>query len=334
MNSNELLRLLGRDIGLSQLELARIASSAPFRYKHYTLKKRTGGKRDIYHPTPELKAIQWWLVTNIFAKLPVHGSVFSYRKKLSIRDHAAAHLGSKYFYRLDFTDFFPSIRSDDVCNLLQRACKTGALDFDDSAISLVARLVCRAPKGNKVNFETLALSIGAPSSPAISNAALFDLDSRLARLCREFETIYSRYADDLYFSTRRPHTLEGLIVRVRQEIASFTTPKLTINEAKTSRTSRKHRVQVTGVIITPDAKVSVGRERKRFVKSLVHRYVQGQLQPGERASLRGLVAYISSIESDFLERLNKKFGRETIEKITQGEMKQSPHFPAGKIKSD
>ena len=319
MNSNELLRLLGRDIGLSQLELAKITASAPFRYKHYTLKKRSGGYRDIYHPTPELKAIQWWIVTHVFAKLPVHESVFSYRKKRGIRDHAAAHLGSRYFFRLDFTDFFPSIRYVDVCNLLRRAHLAGALDLDDSAIELVARLVCRAPKGSKANVETLALSIGAPSSPAISNAALFDLDSRLAQLCGEVDARYTRYADDLYFSTRHPHTLDSLKLQIRREIGSFQSPRLTINEAKTSNTSRKYRVQVTGVVITPEEGLSVGRSRKRFVKSLVHKYVRGELQPEERAYLRGMIAFISNIEPNFMDRLKAKYGNEGIESLLRGE---------------
>jgi hypothetical protein len=76
---------------------------------------------------------------------------------------------------------------------------------------------------------------------------------------------------------------------------------------------------VTGVVITPEEGLSVGRSRKRFVKSLVHKYVRGELQPEERAYLRGMIAFISNIEPNFMDRLKAKYGNEGIESLLRGE---------------
>jgi len=317
MTSDELLRDLGRDLNLSQTEVRRIVASAPFRYKRYTLPKRSGGLREIHHPTPELKAIQSWIVRHILSDLPVHASVYSYRKGLGIRDHARVHIGARYFMRLDFEDFFPSIRYVDVCRLLQGGRDAADQQLDEQTIFLLGRLLCRAPKGSRLDVGTLALSIGAPSSPAISNAILFDLDSKLADASARVSVTYSRYADDLYFSTRCAHTLERLLPEIRREIAALESPRLTINEGKTSRSSRKHRVQVTGITITPTSELSVGRDRKRLVRAQVYRYLQGSLLSEQVESLRGMISFIASIEPEFVARLMEKYGREKVASLLE-----------------
>jgi len=312
MNDKQLLEMIGRGLRLAHVELKKIAASAPFRYKHYRLPKRSGGYRDIYHPTPELKAIQWWLVSNIICELPVHKAVFSYRLKTGIRDHAAIHVGSRYFLRFDFVDFFPSIKYWDIHRLLIAAASDKRIDMDETAISLLGRLVCRAPKGKKTSEDTLALGIGAPSSPSLSNAILFSLDSTLFELSADRDVIYTRYADDLYFSTRHPRVLSKLAGEVTRTIAAQQSPRLIINEAKTSSVSKKHRVQITGVVLTPSGDLSVGRTRKRFVRAQVHKYLLGRLDPGEIASLRGMIAFIRSVEPAFIERLTTKYSADRL----------------------
>lgn len=315
MDQNKMLRLLSDDLALSSSEIRKIVASAPYRYKHYRLKKRTEGYRNIYHPTPELKAIQWWIVSNIIHSLPVHPAVFSYRRGIGIQNHANVHANSNFFLRFDFTDFFPSITYRDVVKYLTESVRLQQIDLDKGAIELVAWLVCRAPKGRDRKTAPLALSIGAPSSPAVSNTIIYSLDTALNELSVEHNVRYSRYADDLYFSTKERDVLSVISKGVKAIIKRQKSPKLRINEKKTSYVSRKYRVQITGVVVTPSSDLSVGRNRKRFVRSQVHKYVLGDLGQEEISSVRGMIAFIRSIEPDFVDRLIRKYGEENIKEL-------------------
>ena len=107
--------------GLTDAELGTIIRTASSRYKNYTIAKRDGiGRRLISHPSPDIKFLQSWISENIFEIVPVHDAVMSYRKNLSIRDNASAHLDQNYLLKLDFRAFFTSIKANDVENLLSR----------------------------------------------------------------------------------------------------------------------------------------------------------------------------------------------------------------------
>ena len=70
--------------------------------------------------------------------------------------------------------------------------------------------------------------------------------------------------------------------------------------------------------ITPDRKLSVGRDRKRKIKTLLFLVKSGALEAERFSSLRGDIAYVRSIEPDFIDRLERKFGREFIHNFMIG----------------
>jgi RNA-directed DNA polymerase len=69
---------------------------------------------------------------------------------------------------------------------------------------------------------------------------------------------------------------------------------------------------VTGITITSNGAVSLGRKRKRKIKSLVHRYTKSQLTVPEIAYLKGLIAFAHDVEPTFIETLRKKYGSGAI----------------------
>src|SRR5690606_14458756 len=88
--------------------------TAPRRYKTHLIEKRNGrGLRQIAQPTAELKLIQRWIVGNHLNALPVHRAAMAYRPGLGIKDHASPHAAKKYLLKLDFADFFQSIKAQD-----------------------------------------------------------------------------------------------------------------------------------------------------------------------------------------------------------------------------
>jgi len=300
-----LIDKIASDTGLNRSFIDLVVRTASYRYKTYTIPKKKGGYRQIDHPARELKLLQRWLLDNVIAQLPVHECAFGYRKGRNIRLHALCHVGNNFLLRVDFRDFFPSITADDILTLMGIRgphLRGDALTAEDHEV--VARLVCRRGR----------LTIGAPTSPAISNAVMYEFDAGWSGRCAGSGVSYTRYADDLCFSTNEPGVLSQLLGELKADLLQRR-PLLTLNDAKTVFTSRKRHRAITGVVLTPDRKVSLGRARKRRVRTLVHLYAANRLEAKDREYLRGFVAFASSIEPEFVESLRRKFGEDLLHSL-------------------
>lgn len=308
MNYQQFLIEAAKHLRAPPSQVEKVIGSAPHRYRHFTIEKRTGGLRDIYHPSPALKSIQRWMIRVPLASLPVHDAVYSYVAGRSVGLNAAAHVDSNYFVRLDFADFFPSITGAVLRRFLRSAVDKGVIDLDELAINAVVRLACRKAEEPR----RLALTIGAPSSPHLSNALLYDFDSEISTRAAAIGVVYTRYADDIFISSRGMagvSDFEQVFKRMAREMLPF----LALNEQKTQHFSRKRRVTITGVNVTSDRGISVGREKKREIKSKLYLAIKGRLDPAEFSSLRGSIAYVMGVEPKFLSRLRKKFGAEVVD---------------------
>ncbi|MGD9664548.1 MAG: retron St85 family RNA-directed DNA polymerase [Novosphingobium sp.] len=300
-----LIELLSKTSGIDEAKLMSLAETASKRYKVYTIPKRAGGNRLIEHPSRELKAIQRWLVRAIFARFPVHEAATAYRKGAGIRKNAERHQYTRFANRYDFKNFFPSFAADRVRLFVREQAKVLGMELSEQDLDFVVNIVCRHGK----------LTIGAPSSPAITNAMMFEFDQRMHQECEKRGLIFTRYADDIFVSAGeagRLRSIGQLIAKCKRGIPHL---QLRLNQSKTAHLSKKYRRTVTGVVITPQNTLSIGRERKREIKSLIHRWIKDELD-GERVSyLRGLFAFAIDIEPDFEERLIGKYGADAITRL-------------------
>lgn len=301
-----LVEMMSRELGVSHKSIQDIANRASHMYKIYSIPKRTGGgQRPIAHPALELKVIQRWLAVRIFSQLPVHACVFSYKVGVGIRQHAEVHRTRNYLLRIDIKDFFPSILNTDVVSLLAKHRDRIAPPLSRRDMLLAANLACR----------NSALTIGAPSSPVLSNAVLFEFDDEWSRRANQLAVSYTRYADDLYFSTDVPNVLETVSREVRASLNALAWPRLRVNDSKTTFTSRKRRRVVTGVRLTSDRELSLGRDNKRYVRSLFHKFLTGVATDAELSFLKGYLAFAKSVEPDFAVSLVRKFGTQAVATI-------------------
>ncbi|URV24877.1 retron St85 family RNA-directed DNA polymerase [Burkholderia gladioli] len=292
---------------LSRAEVELLIKTAPRRYKIHTIEKRNGrGLREIAQPTAELKLVQRWIVSTYINELPVHSAAIAYRPGLGIKDHAKKHAARKYLLKLDFKDFFPSIRAGDL-----RTHLTHHTDLSTADKSALMRLLFRLDSEN----GAMVLSIGAPSSPAISNTVMYPFDIAIADYCRENDIAYTRYADDLAFSTDTPHVLDALQDFIRKTCRGLIYPSLTLNEKKTVFTSKKFQRQLTGLILTNDGTVSLGREKKRDLRAMAHHFSRGALSNEEMSRLRGLLAFAMSIEPQFVHSIIRMIGKEAYAQL-------------------
>jgi RNA-directed DNA polymerase len=298
LTDKDLIELMSVELGMFPEHLYSIIRTAPLRYKVFYIKKRNGGLREVAQPAREVKAIQRWLIRKLEPQLPIHRSVTAYQPGSSIKLNALSHVRSNYLLKMDFKDFFPSILSTDVARHIESCCDS---TFDSTAAKLIARACTWAP-GRQL---PLRLCIGAPSSPLISNSIMYALDCQIAALVEIDGVTYTRYADDLAFSSEHFDVLGKYPSLVKKLVQEIEYPHLIINEHKTVFASKAGKRILTGITLTPEQGLSIGRDRKRLIRAMFHRHLQGQLSQKEEQKLIGLLAFADSIEPDFSKRLKK-----------------------------
>lgn len=292
---------------MDRRELLKFSSTSPYRYKVYEIPKRnSNGKRTIAQPSKELKYIQRALLKFFDGVIPIHDSVFSYKKGISIKDNACCHVNYKYLLKMDFKDFFPSITPSILFNEFEKY----KLYFNDDDKKLLSGLLFW--KKNRKN-DFLQLSIGAPTSPFISNFILYSFDKAISDICSEKNVVYSRYADDITFSSNIKNVLFEFPKIVIELLYQLYNGNIKINKDKTVFSSRAHNRHVTGITLSNDGFLSIGREKKRKLSSCFHYYITRKLSKIEIDKLKGELAFAFYIEPDFKNRLMGKYGEKTLE---------------------
>jgi RNA-directed DNA polymerase len=318
-------RLLDRvsfETGMRAHELQRMMYTAPNRYKVYVIPKRSGGTRVIAQPAREVKFLQRTLSKVLLDSLPTHDAATAYKPRTSILLNAQAHVENGPILKLDFKDFFPSIRDRDWISYCHR---TGCLSEEDD-IYLTSRLLFHRRKGESY----LRLAIGAPTSPILSNILMHEFDSKISEAVSEDKVTYTRYADDMTFSAKRTGHLTGVIKTIARILRGADCPKLVLNPDKTTLITKKFGRRVTGLTLSNDGKVTIGRESKRKIRAAVHRALHGQLNQKEMQVLTGMLAYVKAVEPSYLEVLRRSYGSgaiEGIQKAPRGD-KLGKHSPA------
>jgi RNA-directed DNA polymerase len=185
-------------------------------YEKFSIQKRSGGRRFIHIPTPKLMHVQRWLHEHIFKAIPVHSASHAFAAGSSIQKCALKHCGARWLIKLDITDFFESISEIQVFRLFKEFGYQSLVAFE------LGRL-CTAPtsnhsprkfyhqwrvkEGNEVipEYDEQLLGYlpqGAATSPLISNLVMRECDKKLSLLAKKHGLTYTRYSDDLSFSTR------------------------------------------------------------------------------------------------------------------------------------
>ena len=297
-----LVEKLQSQSGLSRARILALSTTASKRYKIYNISKRDGGVREIAHPSRALKSLQRWIDKVLFRHFPVHTAATAYKRGANIRANALVHARSNFTLRMDFENFFPSFRSEDIYNFLREKNLELHWMLTGEDIEFITAITTRYG----------VITIGAPSSPSITNAIMYEFDELVSLMAKETKAVYSRYADDLFISSKEPGVLNEMFRQVTSAVETFSRVNLKVNHRKTAYLSRRYRRSVTGLVITPRGEVSIGRGRKREIKALVHQFVIGTISTGEFDRARGLVAFAKDSDPVFYQNICRKYGNETI----------------------
>lgn len=304
----ELKELISSELNVP-LELIEEAVKIAHRsIKKFHLPKRTGGYRVISQPDGKTKAIQYWLIRNVFEKLPVHEASMAYKKRISTLDNAIAHKKNKYFLKVDLKDFFPSVKFADIEKIIKEWHKEAKAkwSYNKSAKQIIQN-TCFDVAGH--------LPIGYPSSPSISNAVMYSFDTKLNALLADKEefgdVVYTRYADDIVISTNKRQTCKSILTVVRATIKEHKHPKIAINESKIHMgSSTSGSAMVTGLRICQNEHITINRKQKDNTRLLLSLMAKKQLKQEDYEVLRGYLAYIKHVDPQFYTKLQTKYFEE------------------------
>lgn len=268
-------------------------------YVQFEVPKKSGGTRTLSAPHRTLAAAQAWVLENVLARLPVEEPAHGFLPGRSTLTNAAPHAGRDLVLNLDLEGFFPSIGFARVRHVFRR------LGYSGAVATLLALLCTECPRRRVVYAGTpyfvatgpRGLPQGACTSPALSNQVARKLDRRLAGVARKLGLTYTRYADDLTFSSG-PGSRERvgyLIARVRHIAGD---EGFAVNAKKTRVLRPESRQTVTGLVVnvTP----AVPRRVVRRLRAILHRAKSEGLaaqnrdgHPNFRGWVEGMIAYVA-----------------------------------------
>lgn len=284
-------------------------------YRYRWIPKKNNSSRLLEIPKTHTKALQTKINQDLLSKIPVHPDTHGFTKGRSTVSYTQAHLGKNWVLRLDLKNFFTSVSYTRIFNIFSN------LGYPKSVVRQLT-LLCT----NRVPYAVLDKNVtdwwfrktlmaphlpqGAPTSPALSNLAAFNLDCRLSALAKSIDCNYSRYADDMLFSGSAYRNLNNLIPYIGHIVAE---EGFRLNYRKTRVLGQGQRQMATGIVLNQHH--NIPREEYQRTKAMLHNCVrkgvksQSNGQENFHAHLKGKLDYFSMLNPSKAEKLEKIFQR-------------------------
>lgn len=265
----ELAESMGTDMAGLRYLLYQRKVSKNTHYHTFEIPKKSGGKRKISAPKTRLKNLQRWVLENILDKMPVEDTTHGFIRERSILTNAYPHLKQDIIINIDLKDFFPSIDFRRVKGLFNK------LGYSEQ-MSVIFALICTQAETETTLMDGVTYYVqkgkrflpqGSPASPAISNLIAYRLDKKVKGLADKYNFIYTRYADDLSFSTSKEN--ENNIARLLYFLSEIIKSEgLTIHPDKTYIMRNSGQKKVTGIVV--NEKPNIERVMLRRFRALLH----------------------------------------------------------------
>ena len=253
-----------REIGCNCNRLERLHDSVPAYYREETRAKSGGGTREIVRSTGIVRTLQRRIHDRYLQGLEWPGSTHGVRGRGHVAN-AKRHLGKPHHFVTDVFRFFPSISYRRVYDAFTRP----PLRFSADAARLATRLTTREGR----------LPQGLHTSSRLADLVFSPVDEALAQLCKRYGITYTRYVDDLTFSS--PHPFEEKIEAIKSTVSEG---GFRLHEGEKTY-YKKGPVEVTGVVVANNALRAPERVHEK----------RKQMKPGSQAH-RSITAYIDQIE--------------------------------------
>lgn len=289
-------------------------------YKKFEIPKRHGGAREILAPEKDLKLMQHRLsnlLQDCLAEInaanghtendTLQGVSHGFKRHHTIMTNGRAHVTRRHVFNVDLHDFFGSINFGRVRGFF---IKNRNFQLHPVVATVIAQIACHDNK----------LPQGSPCSPVISNLIGHSLDILLVQLAARTGATYTRYADDLTFSTNKRDFPSSVAIKDtehnwkpgRSLTRIVNRSDFSFNHDKTRMQYLDSRQEVTG--LTVNRKVNVPATYRYTVRSMVHSlFKTGEFEfiykkkdengelivtktKGERKQLLGMLSYIDQVD--------------------------------------
>lgn len=282
-------------LGTDKHTLERLALQP--RYKVFHLPKSAAGDlRLIEDPAPLLKKVQGALNHYLQSAYYFEKSHAGYgfvvnpvtdEDRRNILTNARKHLDRPWLLQLDLTDFFHHVTEKKVREVFH----TPPLCFKEDITDLLTAITTYQGR----------LPMGAPSSPVLSNLACRELDDGLQALATAKNWVYTRYADDLSFSSKRPFDDDERWT-LRQIIRD---QGFQVNEHKTRLCGPDDEKIVTGILLRGKGELKPGffaeveQEVRRLAAVIEAQHFHGELRTHwvekMKQQVRGKITFIGFV---------------------------------------
>lgn len=296
-------------------------------YKVFRLRKPNVGHspdrfRYICAPCEDLLRVQRWINTHILSRIEPHEASYAYDNRHGVLDAAALHCGARWLVKLDLTNFFESILEPHVYELFKSLGYQPLVAFELARLCTRLRVSGNPDRRykNKTPPEGLPytgdsrighLPQGAASSPRIANLVMRSLDESLQYFASENDLTYSRYADDLVFSSTAEFDRLQAMQHIKDINNRLVHEGFWLNKAKTKIVTPGTRKIVLGLLVD-GKKPRLPKSYKKYVSDhlyyLSHPTIDAIAHAESRGfqSVQGLINHVSgkiaygfSIEPDW-----------------------------------
>lgn len=284
----------------------------PELYHTFFVPKKSGGLRRIDEPLPELKNALYELKDILEKDLLAlyHTAAFAYVKGRCTVDAIKRHQAneSKWFAKLDFTDFFGSTTEDFVYNMFSEI-----FPFCEIVRTNVGANALR--KALSLCFLNGGLPQGTPTSPLITNVMMIPIDHQIANDLRKADEhyVYTRYADDLTISSRVNFSIDALQNYIIEVCQRFNAP-FSLNRKKTRYGSSSGRNWNLGLMLNKDNQITIGHKNARNFKAMCNNYINDKLKGvnwdlHSVQNFQGIISYYRSIEREYIDYIIRHYNQ-------------------------
>jgi len=253
--------------------------------------KKNGDERIIYSPEVRLKCLQKAILEFLYTRLKFSKHVVGFVPGKSTVDHAKFHLNKKMLIKIDIKDFFPSIIAS---NIYLNLCE----HFTDH-IAMIITNIC--------TYKRHAAQ-GIPTSPFLANMCFESVDKKLIDLSKQNNMAYSRYADDMVFSTNDDVDPDAFIKEAYKIIGR---EGYRVNDEKTKIMRDGKTKKICGIIVSD--KLNIPRDVRKRLRAMIHNSLNNGIESQAKESMDfikfmdGYLAYIRPINPELHKDLYGKW---------------------------
>ncbi len=252
------------NIGISPKFLKYVLYVKKDKYYDFKIPKKNGDFRSISSPCRELKYIQRQLLKFFEKEYSFLDCQHGFIKGRSCVTNAKLHVGKRFVLNGDIEHFFDTIHFGRVRGIFLNK----PFYYSKEVATIIAKITCYNKK----------LPQGAPTSPFVSNIICYTMDKKLDYIAKKYNCRYSRYADDITFSTDS-ELFPTEIANIKNESISFSKKIIRIinggyengfvfNDKKTRFYKRYNRQEVTGVVV--NKKTNVNKYYLKNIRAIIH----------------------------------------------------------------